>query len=189
MIISSGILTHDDVIKWKHFPRYWPFVRGIHRSPVNSTHKGQWRGALMLPLICVWTNAWVSNRDAGDLRRYRVHYDVTVMSKDLSLTAMTPWISIIAFCVMSRDTGRDQYKCTWNIWGSSSTHDDVMTFNMERISGPLWGAPMVTDDKRRKVWYISWHTVFCVHINSYYWIRVIHKPVFSTFPSLGQQRR
>ena len=28
--------NHDDVIKWKHFPRYWPFVRGIHRSPVNS---------------------------------------------------------------------------------------------------------------------------------------------------------
>ena len=24
---------HDDVIKWKNFPRYWPFVRGIHRSP------------------------------------------------------------------------------------------------------------------------------------------------------------
>ena len=38
---------HDDVIKWKHFPRYWPFVRGIHRPPVNSPHKGQWRGALM----------------------------------------------------------------------------------------------------------------------------------------------
>ena len=32
---------HDDVIKWKHFPRYWPFVRGIHRSRVNSLHKGQ----------------------------------------------------------------------------------------------------------------------------------------------------
>ena len=43
---------HDDVIKWKHFPRYWPFVRGIHRSPVNSPHKAQWRGALMLSLIC-----------------------------------------------------------------------------------------------------------------------------------------
>ena len=36
---------HDDVIKWKRFPRYWPSVRGIHRSPVNSPHKGQWRGA------------------------------------------------------------------------------------------------------------------------------------------------
>ena len=73
------VVVHDDVIKWKRFPRYWPFVRGIHRSPVNSTHKGQWRGALMLPLICVWTNAWVNNRDAGDLIRYLVHYDVTVM--------------------------------------------------------------------------------------------------------------
>ena len=40
-------IIHDDVIKWKHFPRYWPFVRGIHRSPVNSPHEGQWRGALM----------------------------------------------------------------------------------------------------------------------------------------------
>ena len=38
---------HDDVIKWKHFPRNWPFVRGIHRTAVNSPHKGQWRGALM----------------------------------------------------------------------------------------------------------------------------------------------
>ena len=71
---------HDDVIKWKHFPRYWPFVRGIHRSPVNSLHKGQWRGALMFSLICVWINGWVNNRDAGDLRRYRAHYDVTVMN-------------------------------------------------------------------------------------------------------------
>ena len=43
---------HDDVINWKHFPRYWPFVRRIHRSPVNSPHKGQWRGALMFSLIC-----------------------------------------------------------------------------------------------------------------------------------------
>ena len=43
--------SHDDVIKWKHFPRYWPFVRGIHRSPVNSPHKGQWRGALIFSLI------------------------------------------------------------------------------------------------------------------------------------------
>ena len=39
--------TNDDVIKWKHFPRYWPFVRWIHRYPMNSPHKGQWRGALM----------------------------------------------------------------------------------------------------------------------------------------------
>ena len=64
-------LTHYDVIKWRHFPRYWPFVRGIHLSPVNSPHKGQWRGALMFSLICLWINCWVNNGGAGDLRRYR----------------------------------------------------------------------------------------------------------------------
>ena len=48
--------NHDDVIKWKHFPRYWPFVRGIHRSTVNSTHKGRWHGVLMFSLICTWIN-------------------------------------------------------------------------------------------------------------------------------------
>ena len=72
-------MFHDDVIKWKHFPRYWPFMREIHRSPVNSPHKGQWRGALIYSLICVWMNGWVNNREAGDLRRYRAHDDVTVM--------------------------------------------------------------------------------------------------------------
>ena len=74
---------HDDVIRWKHFPRYWPFVRGIHRSPVNSQHKGQWRGALMFSFICVWINGWVNNGETGDLRRYRAHYDVSVMDSDL----------------------------------------------------------------------------------------------------------
>ena len=28
---------HDDVIKWKHFPRYWPFVRGIHRGHTKAS--------------------------------------------------------------------------------------------------------------------------------------------------------
>ena len=59
---TSTVIWHDDVIKWKHFPRYWPFARGIHRSPVKSPHKGQWRGALMFTLICVWINGCVNNR-------------------------------------------------------------------------------------------------------------------------------
>ena len=72
---------HDDVIKWKHFPRNWPYVRGIHRSPVNSTHKGQWRRALMFSLICSRINGCVNNGEAGDLIRYRVHCDAIVMWK------------------------------------------------------------------------------------------------------------
>ena len=72
---------HDDVIKWKHFPRYWPFVR---EWPVNFPHKGQWRGALMFSLICAWMNGWVNNREAGDSRRHRAHYDVTAMYENTS---------------------------------------------------------------------------------------------------------
>ena len=71
--------THDEVIKRKHFPRYWSFVREIHRSPVNSPHKGKWRGALVYSLICAWMNNSVNNRQAGDLRRHRAHYHVTVL--------------------------------------------------------------------------------------------------------------
>ena len=71
---------HDDVIKWKHFPRYWSIVRGIQRSPVNSHHKGQWCEAFMFSLICTWINGWVKNREASDFRRHRAHYDVIVMA-------------------------------------------------------------------------------------------------------------
>ena len=72
------LTAYDDVIKWKHFPRYWPFVWGIHRSPVNSPHKGQWRGAFF---DLRWINAWINNLEAGDLRRFRAHYDATVMKQ------------------------------------------------------------------------------------------------------------
>ena len=69
-------------------PRYWSFVRGIHRTPVNSPHKGQWRGALMFSFICAWINDWINNREAGDLRRHRAHYDVILM----------PWWIAITHC-------------------------------------------------------------------------------------------
>ena len=69
MTLSNGNIFH----------RYWPFVRGIHRSPMNSPHKGQWRGTLIFSLICAWINDWVNNREAGNLRCNRAHYDITVM--------------------------------------------------------------------------------------------------------------
>ena len=72
-----------DVPWWRHqtetFPCYRPFVWGIHRSSMNSHHKGKWRETLMFSLICACTNSWVNNRDAGHLRRHRAHHDVTVM--------------------------------------------------------------------------------------------------------------
>ena len=54
-------------------------MRGIHRLPVNSPHKGQWRGVLIFSLICAWINGWVNSRETGDLRHHRAQYDVSVM--------------------------------------------------------------------------------------------------------------
>ena len=59
--------------------------------PVNSPHKGQWRGALMFSLIYPWINDWVNNREAGDFRRQRGHYDVIVMSDCFLTVSQSLW--------------------------------------------------------------------------------------------------
>ena len=68
---------------WRHqmetFSALLALCAGNSPVPVNSQHKGQWRGALMFSLIWVWINSWVNNREACDLRRYRAHCDVIVM--------------------------------------------------------------------------------------------------------------
>ena len=68
--IANKEWYHDDFIKWKHFSRYCPFLKGIHRSPVDSP-----------------TNGWANTRDTGDMRRHRAHYDVAVIRKRIS----SPW--------------------------------------------------------------------------------------------------
>ena len=78
-VSSLAVPQHDDVIKWKHCPCYWPFVWGEFTGPRWFPHKSQWRGALMFSLICVRINSWENNRGGGDLRRSRAHYDVIVM--------------------------------------------------------------------------------------------------------------
>ena len=96
------------------FPCYWPFVRGIHRSPVNSPHKGQWCGALMFTLICARINGWVNNRDAGDLRCHHAHCDVIVMRAanhyDFGQT-----ITIFSCCIWFYDL-RSYYYCIQTIF-------------------------------------------------------------------------
>ena len=73
---------------WRHqmetFSALLAICAGNSPVPVNSPHKGQWRWALTFSLICAWINDGVNNREAGDLRRHRGHYDVIVMQKDMS---------------------------------------------------------------------------------------------------------
>ena len=71
---------HDDVIKWKPFPRYWPFVWGIHhRSLVVVPFTNASDAELWCFLWSVPEQTVANNRDADDLRCHRAHYDVTVM--------------------------------------------------------------------------------------------------------------
>ena len=88
--------------------------------PVNSPHKGQWRGALMFSLICAWINDWVNKREAGDLRRRRGHYDVNVMddlvywyinaSLGLNDSAKHGWRVTTPGCLVNAK------KSVWPVW-------------------------------------------------------------------------
>ena len=93
---AINFIIHDDVIKRKPFPRYWPFVWGIHRSPMNSPHKGQWRGALVFSLICARINGWVNNREAADFRCHRSHYAITVIVANFASHSMCPSCDVVS---------------------------------------------------------------------------------------------
>ena len=83
VVCDHWLHTVTDSAWWRHQMETFSALLAIcaGNSPVNGEfpQKGQWRGALMFSLICTWINGWVNNREAGDLRRYRAHYDVTVM--------------------------------------------------------------------------------------------------------------
>ena len=98
----SFFRTHPrrvDCTWWRHqmetFSALLVICAGNSPVPVNFLHKGQWRGTLMFSLICVWINSWENNREAGDLRRNRAHYDVIVMNSTTMVSPLThgmqPW--------------------------------------------------------------------------------------------------
>ena len=80
---TSMIMSSNNVL------RYWPFVQGIHWSPVDSPHKGQWCGALMFSLIDTWTNGWANNQHDSDLRYHHAHYDVTVILRSSNFLCLS----------------------------------------------------------------------------------------------------
>ena len=109
-------------IKWKHVPRYWPFVRGIHLSPVNSSHKGQWRGTLMFSLIRAWINRWVNHREAGDLILHRAHYDVIVIKSSQKCVTKGPVHNALSLLISYRSSPNIAQTITWtNVNGIKST--------------------------------------------------------------------
>ena len=125
------VQKNDDVIKWKHFPHYWPFVLGIQRSPVNSPQKGQRRGALMFSLIYVWINSWIKNREAGDLRHCRAHYDVIVVKWKPAISKL-----MVSHC-LDLDETMGIVGFIFSIRGSVLTNNDRMNQRwFDKLDGP-----------------------------------------------------
>ena len=149
---------HSDVIKWKHFPRYWLFVRGIHRSPVNSPDKGQWRGALMFSMICVWINnigkqswGWWFETPSHPLWRHcnvdRIQWtqrynEVVITLKDVALTLLLSvlrywrfhaiWDIVSLALVIAADNGTQHISSTFTeVLKIISMCEKLWTFKFE----------------------------------------------------------
>ena len=114
--LENGIFITIWCHQVEKFSALLALFEGVPRSPVNSPHKGQWRRALMYPLICAWTNDWVNTRDPDDLRRHGVHYDVTVMDPCGLLTSYSElkYRSIYGLPVSCR------YEYNTSSWNTSS---------------------------------------------------------------------
>ena len=61
-------IKHDDTI-WKRFPHHYPFVKQIHRSPVDPPSKGPVMQGIDISLLLTRIRCWTNNHVAGNLRR------------------------------------------------------------------------------------------------------------------------
>ena len=96
--------------------------------------------ALLFSLICVWINGWVNNRESGDLRRHRAHYDVTVMTTIVWRLCTRRWTAMVAHaCIgpwrcLTLDCKLDCLKCPLyisetemsTIWGTFCYWQEVV---------------------------------------------------------------
>ena len=111
----------------EHFPCYLAFatVPGIHRSPVNSHHKGQRRGALILSLICAWTNGCINNRDAGDVMKTVCMYTHDYLLRQFCWCILKSYFHI---------------EILLTVWSQTSSHRDKSSvfFIIRSLSMPVW---------------------------------------------------
>ena len=129
---------------WRHqmetYSAKLALCAGNSPVPVNSPHKGQWRGALMFSLIYIWINGWVNNREAGDLRRHQAHCDVIVMKgkhyNDTIMSAMASRITSLTiiyptFFIRRRSRKTSMLRVTGLCEGNSPVTSE---FPMQRAS-------------------------------------------------------
>ena len=189
-------------MKWKHFPRYWPLVRGFHRSPANSPHKGQWRRALMFPLIYALVYGWVNNREAGDLRCHCAHYDDTVMVKHDCWIYMP--MQLYTMGIIGYDIFPDATSLQWKIYTplcSSQMVADI-PYRTQHVMGSvsyLWYVYHLRHQLRALLFLI--HRALRLTLVTFHWMTNWHKSTadismnmtcpwrkITTIPTLWSQR-
>ena len=132
---------------------------GNSSVPVNSPHKGQWRGALMFSLICTRINGWVNNGEAGDLRRNRADYDVTVMRPRKACMCEHD-LGVICFeiLVIGLAMLHEIYVYTLQSYNMSDVYNwylDLICIYNESIY-QLWNHLQYLKKTKNKCWHLSW---------------------------------
>ena len=102
--LGKNEVMHDDVIKWEHFPRYWPFVRGIRQSQRPKTRSFDIFVNLRLnkPLSKQSRGLWLETPSRSLWREC----NVTINPKSFS------W-QFIEFLLLPRLTPKTHLKLTW----------------------------------------------------------------------------
>ena len=102
-------------------------------SPVNGEFPSQRpvTRALMFYFICAWINGCINNREAGDLRRHRAHYDVIVMETSGKFAAQSVFESFVSDTrPLTNNTVsvgcRERSPCIWFVEGHQSAIDPLL---------------------------------------------------------------
>ena len=132
--LTIKTLFHDDVIKWKHFPRYWPFVLGIHRSPLTKASKAElWCFLLSAPETNE-TPGWFETPSRSLWRHCNVPFDPA--GNEVRIIILYNWVRITAAGplftkrkdVLPQDLGKSRSReihvwtlqSLWNLTGTSA---------------------------------------------------------------------
>ena len=148
---------------------------------MNSPHKGQWRGALMFSLIWTWTNGWVNNRDAGDLRCHRAHYDITAIKSYFGFTIDTTYFILAddLFRVYCEDLGENSpcyngtslyWECILLIQSGAIIIWSRTSYHIQHCNRPISQVPQCIRQ-------ISHNAPFCnrnVHTCAHFCYKMVH---------------
>ena len=146
-------------------------------SPVSGEFplKGPWRGALMFSLICAWTNGWVNNPDAGDLRRRRAQNDITVMNHCTG--GCITHVTVLTYCT-SPMHNRVHYVWYCDVQLNNAPLNDTLSDNDSEYH--LYGSMRMTLSYRRLKIYLKVNKCMLVlqmhnHLRTYFSVKHIYQ--------------